>query len=460
MSMYDSVQSGRGVSPVIGVILMVSITVILAAVIGTFALGFADFSQRPPQATFQFDLSGDGLTITHSAGAPLEASNLEIRGDDPDGSVAFGSWPGSGSVGAGDSVTLANANGDEAVRLIWSDGDRSFTLATWVGQKTGGSSGGPSAVSAPEDPGFAYEDVNTDGAYQPGTDTKVDNSDLEDGYSTSEMLVIPASVGTLSANDGTTISADGIYLAATVEVTNSGSMNGATLDAGSGTLVLDSATVDNRRDQTTTRLAGGAIRLPDSTVRGNGPVEISTPGELRMPGATVSSTKEASVDIRSSGDGIDARNTDIDGKGAITVEASGGDLLLTGASVESTKGGKAITLRSASGTLEAADAVVTGKGAITIEATSTLELQDASVVISKRGDYTIAVESTAGDIRLQRATLDSGDGNSGPNNALTATVDGGRSIDVTDARFFDDDDTLDVEPDGTATGTPALGSVS
>ncbi|MFW5905860.1 MAG: type IV pilin [archaeon] len=46
----------RAVSPVIGVILMVAITVILAAVIGTFVLGLGDqLGDSAPQASFSTD---------------------------------------------------------------------------------------------------------------------------------------------------------------------------------------------------------------------------------------------------------------------------------------------------------------------------------------------------------------------------------------------------------------------
>jgi len=48
-------QDEGAVSPVIGVILMVAITVILAAVIGTFVLGLGDNVQETPQAGVTFD---------------------------------------------------------------------------------------------------------------------------------------------------------------------------------------------------------------------------------------------------------------------------------------------------------------------------------------------------------------------------------------------------------------------
>lgn len=69
----------RAVSPVIGVILMVAITVILAAVIGTFVLTLGDDlgSSSGPQAQLSFD--GDaatGVTISHNGGDSLEGAEL------------------------------------------------------------------------------------------------------------------------------------------------------------------------------------------------------------------------------------------------------------------------------------------------------------------------------------------------------------------------------------------------
>jgi flagellin-like protein len=84
------------VSPVIGVILMVAITVILAAVIGTFVLGLGDqVSNTSPQASFTFNLEdnvdydgtasvdnaedGDILSITHDGGSKIAASTLSVK---------------------------------------------------------------------------------------------------------------------------------------------------------------------------------------------------------------------------------------------------------------------------------------------------------------------------------------------------------------------------------------------
>lgn len=65
----------RAVSPVIGVILMVAITVILAAVIGVFVLGLGeDLGQSAPTATVTIDNASDSgnITLEHQSGDTLE----------------------------------------------------------------------------------------------------------------------------------------------------------------------------------------------------------------------------------------------------------------------------------------------------------------------------------------------------------------------------------------------------
>jgi flagellin-like protein len=82
----------RAVSPVIGVILMVAITVILAAVIGTFVLGLGDSlgdSQPTAQLSVDIDQSNSDITIEHGGGDSIEAEALTviISGDNSSGTT-------------------------------------------------------------------------------------------------------------------------------------------------------------------------------------------------------------------------------------------------------------------------------------------------------------------------------------------------------------------------------------
>ena len=98
----------RGVSPVIGVILMVAITVILAAVIGAFVLGLGDqVSETAPTATIDYEFdNADGVTLSHEGGAELDNSTISIN---INGSVApTTGWDGNDDdmISAGDTITL------------------------------------------------------------------------------------------------------------------------------------------------------------------------------------------------------------------------------------------------------------------------------------------------------------------------------------------------------------------
>jgi flagellin-like protein len=85
------IEDKSGVSPVIGVILMVAITVILAAVIGTFVLGLGDqVGNTQPSASLSisdasesFDtssnlLANDTFVISHNNGDTLNEEDLRI----------------------------------------------------------------------------------------------------------------------------------------------------------------------------------------------------------------------------------------------------------------------------------------------------------------------------------------------------------------------------------------------
>ncbi len=77
----------RGVSPVIGVILMVAITVILAAVIGTFVLGLGDSLEQAPQAQLDAEYDSDETTIVinHNGGDALTEGDVTITVEDSGG---------------------------------------------------------------------------------------------------------------------------------------------------------------------------------------------------------------------------------------------------------------------------------------------------------------------------------------------------------------------------------------
>ena len=133
------------VSPVIGVILMVAITVILAAVIASFVLGLGDQNNPAPTTDFSFDYdnSTDNVTISHNEGDELNTDNVYIRGEDLGGSATGqvsteysstlpNDWK------AGESIDVNTVNNDYVVRIVWEDpdSDQTSTLDTDEGPAT------------------------------------------------------------------------------------------------------------------------------------------------------------------------------------------------------------------------------------------------------------------------------------------------------------------------------------
>ncbi|AKU09700.1 MULTISPECIES: type IV pilin [Haloferax] len=142
MDIKKFLSESRAVSPVIGVILMVAITVILAAVIGTFVLGLGDqVGDTAPQASFSFeyDDSADELTITHESGDAISFDDLSVSETSAAGvsDETLGDANSDGNMNAGDTIVIefdADLSGGDEVRLVWTSesGSNSATLQKYT----------------------------------------------------------------------------------------------------------------------------------------------------------------------------------------------------------------------------------------------------------------------------------------------------------------------------------------
>jgi FlaG/FlaF family flagellin (archaellin) len=105
--------TGRGVSTVIGVVLMVSIVVVLAGVVSVFALDFEGEVDDPApnvvvDASYNDVASGDGewLNMTVDGGDSIDTSRLQLR-------VSGATVDGSGDATLIDADIIATQVGDE-----------------------------------------------------------------------------------------------------------------------------------------------------------------------------------------------------------------------------------------------------------------------------------------------------------------------------------------------------------
>ncbi len=135
MNIKALLNDDDAVSPVIGVILMVAITVILAAVIASFVLGLGDQNNPAPTVGFDIDYDGSGggpINVTHTEGEAVTASNVYIRGEELtdtgqwDGAAINGDTDG-GEIKAGLSASTVANNDQWTLNVVWEDPDSDQT---------------------------------------------------------------------------------------------------------------------------------------------------------------------------------------------------------------------------------------------------------------------------------------------------------------------------------------------
>lgn len=129
---------------------MVAVTVILSAVIGTFALGLGTTQDTAPQSTWETDYtsgSPDELVLTHDSGDRMEADRLSVvvtGSAGNDGKYSFSTLGVTGEVSAGTEVAVDGTVDSSldlssaTVRLVWEDEDiddqaDSAVLVVWEG---------------------------------------------------------------------------------------------------------------------------------------------------------------------------------------------------------------------------------------------------------------------------------------------------------------------------------------
>jgi flagellin-like protein len=178
MNIKNLFNDDDAVSPVIGVILMVAITVILAAVIASFVLGLGDQNNPAPTASFEFDYNSDYgnddegyVTVTHGDGDELTAENVFIRGDEIDSNTfATGSqeWSDTANadVSSGSPTDTIRPDPDSSETYTPGSAVKAGNFVNVVVGDTGGSSGNPDQYVI----NIVWEDPDSDSTSTLSTD--------------------------------------------------------------------------------------------------------------------------------------------------------------------------------------------------------------------------------------------------------------------------------------------------
>ena len=111
----------RAVSPVIGVVLMIAVVVILAAVVGAFATGIFGSQSSAPQASFSVN-DGD---VVFEGGDNIDPNNIDVTASD--GTVNDQTSGASNPIEAGETVA-SGATDVGTVRVVYTGDGGSTTI--------------------------------------------------------------------------------------------------------------------------------------------------------------------------------------------------------------------------------------------------------------------------------------------------------------------------------------------
>jgi len=116
------VKDRKGVSPVIGVMLMLVATVILAAVVSSFAGSLSSEETKAPQLAISAEAKyKDSIIVHHESGDPIYLGSIEVRTFIPEGTYRDMSH----KVDMSKVTEIGNGNGviepGESFKINWND---------------------------------------------------------------------------------------------------------------------------------------------------------------------------------------------------------------------------------------------------------------------------------------------------------------------------------------------------
>ncbi|WP_136715255.1 type IV pilin [Halorientalis salina] len=297
----------RAVSPVVGAVLLVAISVTLAGVGAIMVFGLADDPEPAPDVALELETADSEVLpeyeLVHESGDTLNGENVEIRGVTNESAL-------SGEFRAGQTVDLL-PTADE-IRIVWmGDDGTSYTLATFDVE-------GSDVPSIDE--GCAWVDSETNG----GTDDiQIDGQVVDCSVRTDKVIEIENGGVVIgdTRSDTKELDADDAVVYGSVDVENvlnhqngriSGTATSRTADVklynvtvGGGVEaqrivdVLDGSTVDGDVESTNKE-----VTVDESTVSGS----ITAPDQVKL----IDSTVEGDVYVDPAD--FDCTNSEINGQ--------------------------------------------------------------------------------------------------------------------------------------------------
>ena len=134
-AVVSRLNNSRAISPVIGVVLLVAITVVLSGLVGTLIFGFGqNIGQMKPTADFVYMETDSGaVSVTHEGGDSFDMGTVEVVYTNQTGSKVTATWQ--GPIHAGDSPQAGpfTVKTGTTLRIVWHapDSDQSYTVGSY-----------------------------------------------------------------------------------------------------------------------------------------------------------------------------------------------------------------------------------------------------------------------------------------------------------------------------------------
>lgn len=144
-------MDNRAVSPIIGIVLIVALTVGVGAIAGAAFLnsGGSITTSTAPQTTFDSDVTGfsveSNFTITFGSGETIPADELEIQTETVEEPIPVTELTDEEQLSSGDTITISalddqfNTTSD-TIRLVWTDESLTGSSSTVLFERTIGES--------------------------------------------------------------------------------------------------------------------------------------------------------------------------------------------------------------------------------------------------------------------------------------------------------------------------------
>lgn len=143
-SVRDILSDDRGVTPVIGIILVVALAIVMSALVGQYVFGLDIIENQDPGPQVAWDTEYDGaagnLTIIHDGGDKIENpdSRLRVVVSDNTHEDALEVHIPEEDMTADDSIVVEHVSQDATVLLVWENPstDDSILLFDWNNRET------------------------------------------------------------------------------------------------------------------------------------------------------------------------------------------------------------------------------------------------------------------------------------------------------------------------------------